>query len=311
MSPSNSAFRIGARLSLATTLILFGLIVLGSVVRTTGSGLACPDWPLCQGRLIPPFQFNVMIEWFHRLAALLASVSLFVTVGWVLIHPAMRARLGAISALAVALLLVQVLLGALTVWKLLSPSVVSSHLAVALLLFVTTLALTLLARAESETEAKRKESRPAGLLATFGIATAMAYAQSLLGGVVSTSHAGLACPDWPACNGRWFPPLASLEGIHMLHRYGGYALTAALALVAIRSRTSTDAGVRAGGSMAFGLTLAQIVLGVMNVMLRTPPWLSAVHLATAAAILAILFATMFRLARMPAPARRVVLAASS
>ena len=112
---SNVTFRTGARLSLATTMLLFGLIVLGSVVRTTGSGLACPDWPLCQGRLIPPFQFNVLIEWFHRLFALLTSVTLFVTVGWTMIHPATRARVGALAALAVALLFVQVLLGALTV----------------------------------------------------------------------------------------------------------------------------------------------------------------------------------------------------
>src|SRR5262245_55224383 len=245
---SHAAFRVGARLALSTTVLMFGLIVLGSVVRTTGSGLACPDWPLCQGRLIPPFQFNVLIEWFHRLAALLVSLLLFATAGWVMIHPATRARLGGLAALAVGLLLVQVLLGALTVWKLLSPSVVSSHLAVALLLFVTMLVLALTAFAESRPAGPGADARPAGLLATFGLATALAYGQSLLGGVVSTSHAGLACPDWPACNGRWFPPLSTLEGIHMLHRYGGYALAAAIALVALRSRSAPDAGVRAGGA---------------------------------------------------------------
>ena len=306
---STTAFRIGARLSLATTALLFGLIVLGSVVRTTGSGLACPDWPLCHGRLIPPFQFNVLIEWFHRLVALLTSVSLFVTVGWVMVHPATRSRIGALAGLAVALLLVQVLLGALTVWKLLSPSVVSSHLAVALLLFVTMLSLTLVARAEAA-PAATGEPRPAGLLATFGIATALAYGQSLLGGIVSTSHAGLACPGWPDCDGRWFPPLASLEGLQMLHRYGAYALTAAVMLVAIRARTAPDAAVRAGGSLAFGLTLAQVAFGVWNVLSGIPPWLSAVHLASAAAILATLVTTTFRVAQMPARAGNMALAAS-
>jgi heme a synthase len=306
---SEAAFRTGARLSLATTALLFGLIVIGSVVRTTGSGLACPDWPLCQGQLIPPFQFNVLIEWFHRLVALLTSVMLFVTVAWVTVHPATRARVGALAALAVALLCVQVLLGALTVWKLLSPSVVSSHLAVALLLFVTMLALTLVARGEAAAPETR-EPRPAGLLAAFGTTTALAYGQSLLGGIVSTSHAGLACPDWPACDGRWFPPLASLEGLQMLHRYGAYALTAAVMLVAIRSRMAPDAAVRAAGSLALGLTLAQVALGVANVLLRTPPWLSAVHLANAAALIAVLVTATFRVARMPAGAGRVALAAT-
>jgi heme a synthase len=307
---SQAAFRTGARLSLATTALLFGLIVIGSVVRTTGSGLACPDWPLCQGRLIPPFQFNVLIEWFHRLTALITSVMLFATVGWILIHPATRARIGALAGLALGLLFLQVLLGALTVWKLLSPSVVSSHLAVALLLFVTMLALTLVARGEAAGEEPASEPRPAGLLATFGITAALAYGQSLLGGIVSTSHAGLACPDWPACDGRWFPPLSSLEGLQMLHRYGAYALTAAVMLVAIRARTAPVATVRSAGALALALTLAQVMLGVMNVLLRTPPWLSAVHLANAAAILATLVTASFRVARMPAGAGCSALAAT-
>jgi len=307
---SESAFRTGARLSFATTGLLFGLIVIGSVVRTTGSGLACPDWPLCQGRLIPPFQLNVLIEWFHRLVALLTSVMLFVTVAWTLFHPATRTRVGALAALALGLLCVQVLLGALTVWKLLSPAVVSSHLAVALLLFVTMLALTLVTRGEAAAGERRSEPRPAGLLGTFGIATALAYGQSLLGGVVSARHAGLACPDWPACDGRWFPPLSSLAGLQMLHRYGAYALTAAVMLVAIRSRTAPDAAVRMGGAVVLALTLTQVLLGVANVLLRTPPWLSALHLANAAAILATLVTATFRVARMPAGARRVALATS-
>jgi heme a synthase len=171
------------------------------------------------------------------------------------------------------------------------------------------LSMTLLARSEFRPGVER-ETRPAGLLPTFAIATGLAYVQSLLGGIVSTSHAGLACPDWPACDGRWFPPLASPEGLQMLHRYGAYALTAAVMLVAIRSRTAPDSGVRRGGSLAFGLTLAQVVIGVGNVLGGTPAWLSAVHLANAAAILATLVATTFRVARMPAESAQVALATS-
>jgi cytochrome c oxidase assembly protein subunit 15 len=204
-----------------------------------------------------------------------------------------------------------VLLGALTVWKLLSPSVVSSHLAVALLLFATMLTIALVSRAESEPEGLAREARPDGLMPIFAIATAMAYGQILLGGLVSTRHAGLACPDWPACNGRWLVPLDSLEGLQMLHRYGAYALTTMMVLLAIRARVAPDAAVRAGGSMALGLTLAQVALGVCGVLLETPVWFSAAHLATAASILAILIATTFRLAAMPARAAGAALAASS
>src|SRR5262245_64396700 len=133
--PAARDFAITARLAFTTAVVMFALIVVGSIVRTTGSGLACPDWPLCHGRLIPPLQFNVLVEWFHRLVALLVSLLLATTVGLVAFHRELRARLGALAGLAVLLLGAQILLGALTVWKLLDPAIVGGHLAVALLLF--------------------------------------------------------------------------------------------------------------------------------------------------------------------------------
>src|SRR5262245_10813234 len=107
---SARAFARTSRLALVTATLMFGLIVIGSIVRTTGSGLACPDWPLCQGRIIPPFQFNVLIEWFHRLVALLVSLLLFATAASMFASREVRAALGGLAATAVALLFAQVLL---------------------------------------------------------------------------------------------------------------------------------------------------------------------------------------------------------
>ena len=296
---ATAGFRIASRLGLATTVLMFGLMIVGSIVRTTGSGLACPDWPLCQGRLIPPFEFHVLIEWFHRLLALLVSVLLVSTVGWTLIHAPLRARLGGLGLLAVSLLAAQIILGALTVWKLLDPGIVGGHLGVALLLFSTILTLTLVAQAEAEPE-EDLLARPAGLLPLAGLTTLAAFGQCILGGLVAAHHAGLACPDWPTCNGEWFPPLQGLAGLQMLHRFGAYAFTALVIITAICARLAPDAGVRAGAAMALGLTMAQVVLGVTSVYLGTPPWLVAAHLATAITILAMLVTVTFRVALLPA-----------
>jgi hypothetical protein len=147
----------------------FALIVLGSIVRTTGSGLACPDWPLCQGRLFPPLELNALIEWFHRLAALLVSLMLVATVSWVAFHRELRARLGAMAGMALLLLFVQIMLGALTVWKLLDPAIVGGHLAVALLLF-SSIVLALV-RAVGRAEGGPQLSRDRASLAALGLAS--------------------------------------------------------------------------------------------------------------------------------------------
>ena len=288
-------FRVASRLAVATAFLMFGLIVLGSIVRTTGSGLACPDWPLCHGHLLPPLELNAIVEWSHRLVALVVSLLLLTTTGWVLVHGVLRARLGALALLAVGLLAAQVLLGALTVWKLLDPAIVGGHLGVALLLFATMIALALAAAAKAEPET-----------ALCSLTAAVLYAQAVLGGVVSSTHASLACPDWPTCNGEWFPPLNGLVGLQMAHRYGAYALTALLIVVAFRARGAADPIVARAGSMLLGLTIGQIALGVINIALGIQVWLSAVHLANAAGMLALSIATTFRLASMPA--RRVALA---
>jgi len=298
-------FRVAARLGLVTTLLVYGLLVIGSVVRTTGSGLACPDWPLCEGRLIPRFEFHVLVEWFHRLVALLASLLVLATAAWVWRGRATRARLGGLAALAVALLVTQVLLGALTVWKLLSPAVVSSHLAVALLLFGTLLTLTLVAGAEDRPAALTGGAIAPGPLGLLGLTAALAYGQCLLGALVSTTHAGLACSDWPTCNGEWFPPLRGAVGLQMIHRYGAYLLTAVVLFTAARTRAAGEPVVRAAGGMAAGLTLLQVGIGVATVVLGVPPWASALHLANAAGLFALLLAATCREALARAPRARL------
>ena len=298
-------------MGLTTVVTMFALIVVGSIVRTTGSGLACPDWPLCQGQLIPPFEFHVLLEWGHRFLALIVSLMLAVTLAWIVFHKELRPRLLGLALLTVGLLGVQILLGALTVWKLLHPAIVGSHLGVALLLFASMLVLTLVAQSEATAGTRDPlPTRPSGLLPLFGLVTALVYAQALLGGIVSTHHAGVVCPEWPTCNGMWFPPMEGLIGLQMYHRYGAYALIIGVVALWAHARKSPDVGIRHGATGVVVLTLVQAGLGIMNVYMGTPVWLSATHLGVAAVILGMMILITFRVALMPAARTQMATEAS-
>ncbi|MGH7724490.1 MAG: COX15/CtaA family protein [Candidatus Eiseniibacteriota bacterium] len=288
-----------ARLAQVLVVLTFGLIVLGAIVRATGSGLACPDWPLCHGRLLPPLQPQVLLEWSHRFVALCVSLLTAALAIWILAARPLRRALGGFVVLALGLLALQVLLGALTVWKLLHFSVVTLHLGNALLFFAVLIAI-----AERAARLERAEAGPSSSgapRAVFAFASGATLAQILLGGLVSTNHAGLACPDFPTCHGEWWPPLEGLVGLQMLHRYGAYGLGALLVLVWWRSRAAADVRIRAGAEVALSLLVVQIVLGVMNVLLAVPVWITAAHLATATVLFALLVLTTLRAFARPMP----------
>src|SRR5256884_8625672 len=135
------------------------LIVLGAVVRITGSGLGCGNhWPLCNGRLFPPLgDIGTVIEWSHRLVAALVTtlvVGLAAYAFWLwrraqLVNPGLTpgVRKPTAPLVALGLLILQILLGAITVKLELPPWTVILHLATAMLLFAT---LLLVARESSE-----------------------------------------------------------------------------------------------------------------------------------------------------------------
>jgi heme A synthase len=299
-SPAHQMRLLGlARASGALVGLTFCLIVLGALVRANGAGLACPDWPLCFGTLVPRLDVGVGFEWTHRLVA--GSVSLlFAALALAILRvPPARAAAGRALALAAGLLGLQVVLGALTVWKLLASWTVTAHL-VAGNGFAASLLWIHLALRERAGSAPAGPPAPGPLRRLLPLAAAALALQVVLGGLVSSRYAGLACPEWPTCSGgEWFPSWHGAVGLQLLHRGNAYLLVALIAASAWAG-AGTAAAARRGLRLLLALALAQVVVGVANVRLGLPVEMTALHSALGAALVLTTTALLRRLARRPA-----------
>lgn len=252
----------------ATTYLL---IVLGAVVRITGSGLGCgDDWPVCHGRFLPSFaDIATLIEWNHRLVAAIVSTLVVLLAGltWWLRRGAGRGERSKPSGggyLALGLLVVQVLLGAVTVKLELPPWTVILHLGTALALFAVLLWVALGAPA-------RRPSTAALVAAGWGFVTV------LFGGLTANLGAATACVGFPLCNGQLIPAGNYLQHVHWTHRLVAYGLLVYLLVWTVRSRPR-------GAAVALGLTVLQIAVAATMVLLTVPPPLQAAHAAVGAAV---------------------------
>ncbi len=290
--PAISSPRGDARLAFgfqSLVLLTLALIVLGALVRAHGAGLACPDWPLCFGQLIPEIDFQVGFEWSHRLLA--GGVTLiFAWLGWSAWRsPARSGYTGALLTIGALLLAVQITLGALTVWLELAPWTVTAHLIIGNSFASTALLLALAFRADPRARGHRPPvSRRARIsIALVGV---LLLLQLALGGLVSSRYAGMACPEWPACNGGvWFPSWSGAVGLHLLHRMTAYALVLCLGAAAIGLRR--HARLRGATALAFGLGILQAGVGIASVSNGIPVELTGLHTGLAAAlVLTVVFA---------------------
>jgi cytochrome c oxidase assembly protein subunit 15 len=262
----------------------FVLIIFGAVVRAHGAGLACPDWPLCFGELIPRFDLYVALEWGHRLLA--GSISLGLAgLTWAVVRrrDLLEETAGKLT-LAWALLLIQIVLGGLTVLQGLAPWTVTGHLLVgntfcALLLW-TSRDLSELGVASSRLEGSSTPLAVHVLILSVAVLVAV---QVALGGLVSSYYAGLACAQFPTCDGSSIAPtLRGLVGLHVVHRLVAFALTLAIFVLALFS--SSAPGVAPLARSALRLVLLQLAIGAANVLFRLPVELTALHSATAAGL---------------------------
>jgi cytochrome c oxidase assembly protein subunit 15 len=331
-----------ARISLISILLALCVVVLGAYTRLSDAGLGCPDWPGCYGQIIAPYTSDTIskanqayplmpvdvakafTEMTHRYFAELLG-SLIVAFAALAYWKRKSLTLPLwLPLLLVALVIAQGLLGMWTVTLRLFPIIVLLHLIGGF----TTLSLLWLCwlNLKLPNVPNFSFSTFVPKLALFTLV--ILVLQIMLGGWTSANYAALICPDFPKCQGVWFPEFHFKMGfdlltglgsdtplnhmhyqgkttIHMVHRIGamvtlffGFILTVALHKTA---KAITNANARRwlmAASHSFGFLLfVQLCLGVSNVMFFLPLPVAVAHNGIAALLLLSLITINFILCK--------------
>jgi len=302
------------KLALFTFLLAFVVILLGAYTRLTDAGLSCPDWPHCYGYLTAPHTLsqletaanayplapvNVKKAWTemtHRYAAGAEGLLILLLCFTLLLNRQIKDFKSSFIALSLITLLgVQVMLGMLTVTEKLKPVIVLAHLLTGLSLLSVLWWSYLDARLQQITARQPLLMKSKGWL---WLALIMVVLQISLGGWVSTHYAGLACVDFPYCNGQVLPPLQwnNLNGdlitIHMLHRIGALMTALLVGGVALNLRRYT--ALRTDGLLILVFIALQITLGIFNIIWLRPVWIAMAHQAVGIMLLLTLIHTLVK-----------------
>jgi heme a synthase len=299
--------------------LAFTVIVLGAYTRLSDAGLGCPDWPGCYGNLIVPEQVEQANEAYperplehakawkemvHRYAA--SSLGLLILImaflSWT------KTSLSNMRLFSSALLLLVIFQGMLGMWTvilLLKPVIVLSHLIGGLSL-LSLLYWTVLRQQSLQGAAINTGNTT--LLPLVIVGMVILGLQISLGGWTSSNYAALACPDFPTCQGVWWPNMDFNEGfilwrglgvdyeggvlhgsartaIHMAHRIGAVITFLTILTVAVQAIRSGVKNIKLTGLIVLIILIAQVSLGIANIKFYLPLSVAVAHNGVAALLL--------------------------
>jgi heme A synthase len=273
------------RVALVTAVMTFFLLLVGGIVHGTGSSLACPDWPLCYGEAFPKMVGGVFYEHSHRLFAFGIGVATTAICVLALVRRREDRRLGVLGPVALAMVILQGVLGGLTVIYKLPTAVSTAHLGLSMIFFCTMAYLAWITR-PAGAAAPASVPQPARRL--VGVTLGAVYLQVVLGGLVRHTGGGMACgDDFPLCRGEVWNGLHATAQVQVVHRLFAAVVSVLVIAVAVRVWRAAPPG-----SLARKLAVAlpvilsvQVLLGLLSVWSLLGLWQVTAHLGGGALLL--------------------------
>ena len=276
-----------AKLVVASTVLL---IAAGGMVTSTGSGLSVPDWPNTYGQFMFSFPMDrmvggIMYEHGHRLIASTVGFLTIILAVWTWrVDP--RSWMRTLGFVALGAVILQGLLGGLTVLFFLPPAISIAHAGLAQLFFCATIAIALFTSAGWRNPSPIANDRT--LRNRAQMTTALVYLQILMGATMRHNQAGLAIPDFPLVFGAVIPPVWSAGiAIHFAHRLGALAvvIAASLTIARVWKQHRTVPALRRPALLLGSLVLVQGTLGAFVVWSGLQPVINTAHVANGALVL--------------------------
>jgi len=281
LDPPRRASRWLPGLAVSSAVAAYALIIFGSQVRVSDSGMGCPDWPLCSGSVGPIFQYHALMEQTHRYLAAIVTILAFLTMLFAFRSRPRRATTVRPAVFTAAVIMVQIALGGVTVLAGNAAPTVAAHLiaGVAMLCGATVTAVCAMVPARTTGQKQRRLGKVGWL------AVSAACVLFVSGSLVVNADAETACASFPLCpSGQ----PADLVWPHLLHRT--IAMLAGIALFTFSVHAwrhwSAIGGARALGATLAALVVATATLGIVSALLKAPPAWQDLHLGGAAAVLA-------------------------
>jgi cytochrome c oxidase assembly protein subunit 15 len=264
----------------------FLLIIAGGLVTSNDYGLAVPDWPKSYGMWMPPMIGGVLYEHGHRMIAAFVGFLTVILAIWMLWKES-RKWMRALGVVALFAVILQGVLGGLTVIYLLPTPISVMHATLAQTFFSLIVSLVLFTSPRWKRPLATATNHR--LPALFTITTIAIYLQLILGAWMRHSKAALAIPDFPLAFGRIIPEFTNSQiAIHFSHRIGAllvFTCIGVTASVVLRKHKNIPEFVRPA-LLLLGLVFVQITLGAFTIWTQTAVWAATAHVGVGALMLA-------------------------